>query len=56
MHARYLFPLPEGASVSRFTMVMGDKEIAGEVLDSDKARDIYRSIVRRRRDPGRRGG
>ena len=48
----YLFPLPDGASVSRFTMMMGDKEITGEVLDANKARDIYLSIVQRRRDPG----
>src|SRR5512139_3932504 len=41
----YLFPLPEGASVSRFTMRMGDTEVPGEVLDANRARDIYFSIV-----------
>jgi Ca-activated chloride channel family protein len=48
----YLFPLPEGASVSRFTMRMGEQDVPGELLDSDRARDIYLSIVRRRDDPG----
>ncbi|MHC4575764.1 MAG: VIT and vWA domain-containing protein, partial [Planctomycetota bacterium] len=48
----YLFPLPDGASVSRFTMRMGNKEITGEILDAKRAGDIYRSIVHRRRDPG----
>lgn len=48
----YLFPLPEGAAISRFTMTMGGKEVAGEILDARKAREIYRSIVRRRKDPG----
>jgi len=48
----YLFPLPEGASVSRFTMSMGGKDVPGELLDSDRARQIYLSIVQRRKDPG----
>ncbi len=48
----YVFPLPEGASVSDFVMDMGGKKVHGEVLDSGKAREIYESIVRRTRDPG----
>ncbi|MHC4818031.1 MAG: VIT domain-containing protein, partial [Planctomycetota bacterium] len=48
----YLFPLPDNASVSRFTMRMGGKDITGEILDAKRAGDIYRSIVYRRRDPG----
>jgi Ca-activated chloride channel family protein len=48
----YLFPLPDGAAISRFTMTMGGKDVAGEILDAAKAREIYRSIVRRRLDPG----
>ncbi|HEX5139159.1 MAG TPA: VIT and VWA domain-containing protein [Planctomycetota bacterium] len=48
----YLFPLPEGASVSRFTMSMGGKDVPGEILDANRARDIYLSIVQRRKDPG----
>jgi len=52
MEGVYLFPLPDNASVSRFTMSMAGKDIPGELLDRDRARDIYRSIVHRRRDPG----
>ncbi|MFQ5843553.1 MAG: VIT domain-containing protein [Planctomycetota bacterium] len=52
MEGVYVFPLPEGAAVSRFSLFMGDKEITGEILSAAKAREIYRSIVRRRRDPG----
>jgi Ca-activated chloride channel family protein len=48
----YLFPLPDNASVSRFTMRMGGKDITGELLDAKRASEIYRSIVYRRRDPG----
>jgi Ca-activated chloride channel family protein len=47
----YLFPLPEGAAVERFSMWVDGKEVAGELLDAGTARGIYESIVRRRRDP-----
>jgi len=52
VEGRYLFPLPENASVSRFTMRMGGKQVPGEILDAKRASEIYRSIVHRRRDPG----
>ncbi len=47
----FIFPLPEGASISQFAMYIGDKKIEGEVLDSAQARKIYEDIVRRLRDP-----
>lgn len=47
----YLFPLPEGASVSAFSLRAGDKVIEARMLPKDEARSIYESIVRRRRDP-----
>jgi Ca-activated chloride channel family protein len=47
----YVFPLPEGASVSEFTMWVGGKPVEGEILPADEARRIYEDIVRRRRDP-----
>ncbi|MHC4956497.1 MAG: VIT domain-containing protein [Planctomycetota bacterium] len=52
LEGTYLFPLPRGASVSEFAMTMGGKMVRGEVLDADKARAIYESIVRKRKDPG----
>jgi Ca-activated chloride channel family protein len=48
----YLFPVPEGASVSDFALFVGGKRIAGEVLDKREARRVYEDIVRRLRDPG----
>lgn len=47
----YIFPLPKDASISEFSMYIGDKKIEGEVLDSDQARRVYEDIVRRMKDP-----
>jgi Ca-activated chloride channel family protein len=47
----YVFPLPEGASVSEFTMWVEGEPVEGKILDADEARRIYEDIVRRRRDP-----
>jgi Ca-activated chloride channel family protein len=52
LEATYVFPVPKGASVNRFTMWVGGKETKGELLDSGKAREVYNSIVRRTQDPG----
>ncbi len=51
LEAIYTFPLPEGASVRAFSMVVDGKVMKGEVLERKKARRIYRSIVSRRKDP-----
>ncbi len=48
----WFLPLPAGAVADAFTMTVGGKEIAGEVLDAGEARAVYESIVRTRRDPG----
>ena len=52
LEATYLFPIPKGASVNKFTMWVDGKETAGELLDAKKASDVYTSIVRRTQDPG----
>jgi Ca-activated chloride channel family protein len=52
MEGVYLYPLPRGAAASRFAMTMGGRTVEGEVLDARRAREIYRSIVHARRDPG----
>lgn len=52
LEATYLFPVPRGASVDRFTMWVDGKEISGELLDSKHARQVYIDIVRRTQDPG----
>ncbi|MHC4852443.1 MAG: VIT and vWA domain-containing protein, partial [Planctomycetota bacterium] len=48
----WILPLPQGATADHFTMSMNGKQVAGEVLDAGRARQIYMSIVRRQKDPG----
>lgn len=52
LEATYLFPVPKGASVDKFTLWIDGKETTGELLDSKKAQQIYTDIVRRTKDPG----
>lgn len=47
----YIFPIPKGAVINNFTMVINGKETKAEVLDADKVRKIYEDIVRQMRDP-----
>jgi Ca-activated chloride channel family protein len=47
----YFLSIPANAQVRDFTMKVGDKVVSAELLDAAKARAIYESIVRRRRDP-----
>ena len=52
VEALYTFPVPKKASVSNFSMWIGGKEMIGEVVEKDKARQIYESYKQQRRDPG----
>src|SRR6516164_4894223 len=52
LEATYIFPVPKGASVNKFSMWVDGRETKGELLPADKARQIYTDIVRRTRDPG----
>jgi Ca-activated chloride channel family protein len=47
----YIFPLPEDATISEFSMWVDGQKLEGQVLERDEARRIYEDIVRRRRDP-----
>ena len=47
----FLFPIPKGASIREFTMDINGKETKGELLESNKAREIYEGIVRKMKDP-----
>ena len=47
----YIFPLPEGAAVSKFTMWVDGTPVEGQILEAAEARQIYEDIVRERRDP-----
>ncbi len=52
LEGRYVFPLPDEATVSEFAMTMGGKMVKGEVMEKNKARRIYEGIVARKKDPG----
>ncbi|MCB1071255.1 MAG: VWA domain-containing protein, partial [Kiritimatiellae bacterium] len=52
VEALYTFPVPRGASVANFSMWINGKEMVGEVLEKEKAREIYNSYKQVRRDPG----
>lgn len=47
----YLFPLPVNAVIKKFSMFIDGKEMPAELLDAQKARQIYEDIVRRQKDP-----
>ncbi|MEM7308277.1 MAG: VIT and VWA domain-containing protein [Planctomycetota bacterium] len=52
VEALYTFPVPKNASVSGFSMWIDGKEMVGEVLEKERAREIYESYKARRVDPG----
>jgi Ca-activated chloride channel family protein len=52
VEATYLFPLPEKAAVSNFSLTINGKKTGGQVLEREQARKIYEEIVRKMKDPG----
>lgn len=52
VEALYTFPVPAGASVSNFSMIINGKEMIGEVVEKKRAREIYQSYKRTKKDPG----
>ena len=51
LEGTYVFPLPQGAHIDRFSMEIGGRMADGELLPADKARALYEEIVRKARDP-----
>ncbi len=51
LEGTYLFPLPEGATVSELTMWVDGLPIEAKILEASDARQIYDEIVRQLRDP-----
>src|SRR5204863_211092 len=47
----FLFPVPKGAAISKFSMEINGKQVEAELLAADKARGIYEDIVRKLKDP-----
>ncbi|MHC4176708.1 MAG: VIT domain-containing protein, partial [Planctomycetota bacterium] len=48
----FYFPLPQDASISGFGMWIGNDLVEADVVEKQRAREIYETILRERRDPG----
>ena len=51
LEGTFIFPVPKGAHLDKFTMDIDGKTVEAELLSADKARGIYEDIVRKLRDP-----
>ena len=51
LEGTFVFPVPKGAHINKFTMEIDGKQVEAELLSADKARRIYEDIVRRLKDP-----
>lgn len=51
LEGTYLFPIPHGAQIDKFSMDIGGKQMEAELLPAAKARQIYEDIVRKMKDP-----
>jgi Ca-activated chloride channel homolog len=47
----FVFPVPKGAHLDKFTMDIDGRQVEAELLGADKARQIYEDIVRKAKDP-----
>ena len=52
VEALYTFPVPADASVANFSMWLDGTEMVGEVVEKERAREIYESYKQRKKDPG----
>ncbi|MBK9385232.1 MAG: hypothetical protein IPN34_10505 [Planctomycetes bacterium] len=52
LEGTFYFPLPEDASVSSFALEVNGRWIEGEVVEKERARQIYETLLREKRDPG----
>ncbi|MHC5064780.1 MAG: VIT domain-containing protein, partial [Planctomycetota bacterium] len=48
----FYFPLPAGASISGFGMWIGGELVEADIVEKQRAREIFEDILRRRKDPG----
>jgi Ca-activated chloride channel homolog len=51
LEGTFIFPVPKGAHIDKFTMDIDGRQVEAELLKAEKARHIYEDIVRRLRDP-----
>ena len=52
LEGTFHFPLPQDASISGFGMWIGNDLIEADIVEKQRAREIYETILRERRDPG----
>lgn len=51
LEGTFVFPIPKGAQLDKFTMEIDGRQVEAELLPAGKARHIYEEIVRKLRDP-----
>src|SRR5947209_3777071 len=51
LEGTFVFPVPKGAHINKFTMEIDGKQVEAELLGADKARHIYEDIVRKSNEP-----
>jgi Ca-activated chloride channel family protein len=51
LEGTFVFPIPKGAHLDKFSMEIDGKQVSAELLGAEKARHIYEDIVRKMRDP-----
>src|SRR5690348_531251 len=51
LEGTFIFPIPKGAHLDKFTMEIDGKQVEAELLSADKACRIYEDIVRKIKDP-----
>ncbi len=51
LEGTYIFPVPKGAQIDKFSMEVAGKQVQAELLPAEKARALYEDIVRKHRDP-----
>ena len=52
LEGTFYFPLPQDASISGFGMWIGGKLVEADIVEKQRAREIYEEILRQKRDPG----
>ncbi len=52
LQAKYIFPLPQGANFSSFNVTINGKQVEGQLMEREQARQKYYEIVRKLIDPG----
>jgi Ca-activated chloride channel family protein len=51
LEGEYIFPVPKGAQINKFSMDIDGKQVEAELLPAEKARQIYTEIVAKTKDP-----